>query len=96
MHALRERALLHSVEALLQGRRLTLTDVARAWPRAMREYRGQVYLTRRTGSCIEYGQRVSGVSVTCLLWSVSSSIRTSPMSHGWMMEVQTLGAGSPA
>jgi len=36
MHALRERALLHAVEALLHGRRLTLTDVARAWPGAMR------------------------------------------------------------
>lgn len=31
MHALRERALLHAVEALLHGRRLTLMDVARAW-----------------------------------------------------------------
>lgn len=36
MHALRERALLRSVEALLQGRRLTLMDVARAWPDATR------------------------------------------------------------
>lgn len=32
MHALRERVLLRSVEALVAGRRLTLTDVARAWP----------------------------------------------------------------
>lgn len=36
MHALRERALLKSVEALIQGRRLTLTDVARSWPGAER------------------------------------------------------------
>lgn len=36
MHALRERALLRTVEALLAGRRLTLIDVARAWPGAMR------------------------------------------------------------
>ncbi|WP_201720832.1 IS4 family transposase [Pseudomonas aeruginosa] len=36
MHALRERALLRSVEALLQGRRLTLMDVARSWPDATR------------------------------------------------------------
>lgn len=36
MHALRARALLHAVEALLQGRRLTLMDVARAWPDATR------------------------------------------------------------
>jgi len=36
MHALRERALLGSVEALLHGRRLTLTDVARSWPGADR------------------------------------------------------------
>lgn len=36
MHALRERALLRAVEALLAGRRLTLIDVARAWPGAMR------------------------------------------------------------
>ncbi len=36
MHALRERALLRAVEALLQGRRLTLMDVARAWPDATR------------------------------------------------------------
>lgn len=32
MHALRGRVLLRSVEALVAGRRLTLTDVARAWP----------------------------------------------------------------
>ena len=30
MHALRERVLLRAVEALLSGRRLTLTDVARS------------------------------------------------------------------
>ncbi|MFT3755178.1 MAG: IS4 family transposase [Pseudoxanthomonas sp.] len=36
MHALRERALLNAVEALIQGRRLTLTDVARSWPGAER------------------------------------------------------------
>ncbi len=36
MHALRERALLRSVEALLRGRRLTLMDVARSWPDATR------------------------------------------------------------
>lgn len=36
MHALRECALLQAVEALLQGRRLTLTDVARSWPGAER------------------------------------------------------------
>lgn len=36
MHALRERALLRAVEALLRGRRLTLMDVARAWPDATR------------------------------------------------------------
>ncbi|MBB4730450.1 hypothetical protein FHT16_000344 [Xanthomonas arboricola] len=36
MHALRECALLQAVEALLQGRRLTLTDVARCWPGAER------------------------------------------------------------
>lgn len=36
MHALRERALLHAMEALLQGRRLTLMDVACSWPDAER------------------------------------------------------------
>jgi len=36
MHALRERALLRAVEALLRGRRLTLMDVARSWPEATR------------------------------------------------------------
>lgn len=36
MHALRERVLLRSVEALLRGRRLTLMDVARSWPKAPR------------------------------------------------------------
>jgi hypothetical protein len=36
MHALRERALLRSVEALLDGRRLTLMDIARSWPDAGR------------------------------------------------------------
>lgn len=36
MHVLRERTLLRAVEAVLQGRRLTLTDVARSWPDAER------------------------------------------------------------
>lgn len=36
MHALRRRVLLRAVEALIQGRRLTLMDVARAWPGAER------------------------------------------------------------
>ena len=34
MHALRRRVLLRAVEALIHGRRLTLIDVARAWPGA--------------------------------------------------------------
>jgi hypothetical protein len=36
MHALRKQVLLKSVEALVQGRRLTLMDVARSWPDAQR------------------------------------------------------------
>lgn len=36
MHELRSQTLLRSVEALLAGRRLTLTDVARTWPGAER------------------------------------------------------------
>lgn len=36
MHAGRSRVLLHAVEALLAGRRLTLMDVARSWPGAER------------------------------------------------------------
>ena len=36
MHALRRRVLLKAVEALLDGRRLTLIDVAQAWPGAQR------------------------------------------------------------
>lgn len=36
MHALRSRVLLQAVEALLHGRRLTLMDMARAWPGAER------------------------------------------------------------
>jgi hypothetical protein len=36
MHALRRCVLLQAVEALIQGRRLTLIGVARAWPGAER------------------------------------------------------------
>jgi len=36
MHALRQRALLGASEALLHGGRLTLIDIARAWPGATR------------------------------------------------------------
>lgn len=36
MHALRSRVLLRAVEATLHGRRLTLMDLARAWPGAER------------------------------------------------------------
>jgi hypothetical protein len=35
MHAARRRVLLNAVEALVQGRRLTLTDLARSWPGAL-------------------------------------------------------------
>lgn len=36
MHALRSRVLLHAVEAMIQGSRLTLIDRARSWPGAER------------------------------------------------------------
>lgn len=36
MHALRQRTLLQAVQAVLTGRRLTLIDIARAWPGAQR------------------------------------------------------------
>ena len=36
MHALRSRVLLRAVEATIHGRRLTLMDLARAWPHAER------------------------------------------------------------
>ena len=36
IHAQRQRTLLHAVEALTQGRRLTLMDLARSWPGAER------------------------------------------------------------
>lgn len=36
MHTMRSRVLLHAVEALVAGRRLTLMDVARSWPGAER------------------------------------------------------------
>lgn len=36
MHRTRSRVLLHAVEALITGRRLTLMDVARSWPGAER------------------------------------------------------------
>lgn len=36
MHAMRSRVLLRAVEAVIHGRRLTLIDLARAWPCAER------------------------------------------------------------
>jgi hypothetical protein len=36
MHTLRSRVLLHAVEAMIQGSRLTLIDLARSWPGAER------------------------------------------------------------
>jgi len=36
MHALRSRVLLRAVEAMIQGNRLTLIDLARSWPGAER------------------------------------------------------------
>ena len=36
MHALRRRVLLRAVEVTIQGRRLTLIDLARSWPGAER------------------------------------------------------------
>jgi hypothetical protein len=36
MHALHSRVLLRAVEAMVHGRRLTLIELARAWPDAER------------------------------------------------------------
>ena len=36
IHALRSRVLMRAVEATIAGRRLTLIDLARAWPDAQR------------------------------------------------------------
>lgn len=36
MHQTRLRVLMHAVEALVAGRRLTLMDIARSWPGAER------------------------------------------------------------
>lgn len=38
MHAARSRRLLQAIEALVQGRRLTLTDLSRSWPGALLQH----------------------------------------------------------
>ena len=69
VHALRRRVLLRAVEALIHGRRLTLIDVARAWPGAehIRAPLSQVIMKRSiqiiSGLCLSRGVILKSVSV---------------------------------
>ncbi len=57
MHALRRRVLLRAVEAMLRGRRLTLIDLARAWPDAERVRAPLKALDRLLGNRHLQGER---------------------------------------
>ena len=55
LHSLRSRVLMRAVEATIAGRRLTLIDLARAWPDAQRIRAPLKALDRLLGS--KRGQR---------------------------------------
>jgi len=57
MHALRSRALLYAVEALIRGQRLTLIDMARAWPGAERIRAPLKALDRLVGNRYMHAER---------------------------------------
>ena len=57
MHALRQRVLLKATEALISGRRLTLIDLARAWPGAERIRAPLKALDRLLGNRHLHGER---------------------------------------
>lgn len=57
MHALRTRVLLRAVEAMIQGRRLTLIDLARSWPGATRIRAPLKALDRLLGNSHLHGER---------------------------------------
>lgn len=58
MHALRSRVLLRAVEAMISGRRLTLMDLARAWPDAQRVRAPLKALDRLLGNAHLHAERV--------------------------------------
>lgn len=57
MHALRSRVLLRAVEAVVHGRRLTLMDLARAWPDAERVRAPLKALDRLLGNAHLHAER---------------------------------------
>lgn len=57
MHALRSRALLRAVEAMIRGRRLTLIDLARSWPGATRVRAPLKALDRLLGNAHLHAER---------------------------------------
>ena len=59
MHACRRQALFKATEALLQGRRLTLMDMARSWPDAQRVRAPLKALDRLLGNRHLQGERLS-------------------------------------
>ena len=71
MHALRSRVLLRAVEATIHGRRLTLIDLARAWPHAERVRAPLKALDRLLGNHHLHAER-SHIYTAMTRWLVRS------------------------
>ena len=71
MHALRSRVLLRAVEATIHGRRLTLMDLARAWPHAERVRAPLKALDRLLGNRHLHAER-SHIYTAMTRWLVRS------------------------
>jgi hypothetical protein len=69
MHALRSRVLFRAVEAMIQGRRLTLMDLARSWPGAERVRAPLKALDRLLGNRHLHGER-EGIYKAMIGWLV--------------------------
>lgn len=69
IHALRRRALMHAVEATISGRRLTLMDLARAWPDAQCVRAPLKALDRLLGNCHLHAER-ERIHATMMRWLV--------------------------
>jgi hypothetical protein len=71
IHALRSRVLMRAVEAVITGRRLTLIDLARAWPEAQRVRAPLKALDRLLGNRHLHAERES-IHAAMVRWLVRS------------------------
>lgn len=93
MHALRRRVLLRAVEALIHGRRLTLIDVARAWPDAERIRALLKALDRLLGNPHLHAER-ERLHAAMARWLLRGSV-SAVIWPLWIFHYTNTGSGTP-